>query len=162
MLTAKTLPDHATQLQQEMRAFVASVPRQLLVDLDEGRATFPREFLREAARRSLLGPRFDPLWGGRGANWVDEMAALEELGVLGTALPCLWSLVSIVGEAIHTFGSPEQKERFLRPMLAGEMVAAEALTEPRGGSDFFAATTSARREGNVFYLSGQKRFVVGA
>ncbi|MFZ5909166.1 MAG: acyl-CoA dehydrogenase family protein [Chloroflexota bacterium] len=36
------------------------------------------------------------------------------------------------------------------------------MTEPRGGSDFFAATTRARREGNAFYLSGQKRFVVGA
>jgi alkylation response protein AidB-like acyl-CoA dehydrogenase len=47
-------------------------------------------------------------------------------------------------------------------MLAGRLAAAEALTEPRGGSDFFAATTTARREGDRFLLNGQKRFVVGS
>ncbi len=47
-------------------------------------------------------------------------------------------------------------------MLKGELAAAEALTEPRGGCDFFAATTTARRDGDGFLLNGQKRFVVGA
>jgi acyl-CoA dehydrogenase len=47
-------------------------------------------------------------------------------------------------------------------MLRGELTVAEALTEPRGGSDFFGATTRARRDGDVFYLTGQKRFVVGS
>jgi alkylation response protein AidB-like acyl-CoA dehydrogenase len=88
--------------------------------------------------------------------------ALEEVGVLGTSLACLYSLVSIVGEAIHVFGTDEQKERFLKPMIEGKLAPAEGLTEPRGGSDFFAATTKARRKGDTFYLTGQKRFVVGA
>jgi len=89
------------------------------------------------------------------------MVALEEIGVLGTSLPCLWSLVSIVGEAIAAFGTEEQKLHILAPMLRGELAAAEALTEPRGGSDFFAATTVARRDGDSFLLTGQKRFVSG-
>lgn len=162
MLTAKTIPEQARMIQGEMRELVASVPRQLLLDMDADKVRFPRSFLLEAGRRNLLGPRFDPRWGGRGAPWTSEMVALEELGVLGTSLPCLWSLVSIVGEAIHAFGTDGQKARFLAPMLRGELAAAEALTEPRGGSDFFAATTVARREGETFYLSGQKRFIVGA
>lgn len=162
MLTRTMLPDAVRTLQDEARAFAASVPRQLLLDMDADRVRFPREFLQEAGRRNLLGLRFDPAWGGRGLPWTTEMVALEELGVLGTALPCLWSLVSIVGEAIAAFGDDEQKRRFLAPMLRGEVAAAEALTEPRGGSDFFAATTTARREGDTFFLSGQKRFVVGA
>ncbi|HQU33916.1 MAG TPA: acyl-CoA dehydrogenase family protein, partial [Thermoanaerobaculaceae bacterium] len=162
MLTRTMLPDAVRTLQDEARAFAASVPRQLLLDMDADRVRFPREFLQEAGRRNLLGLRFDPAWGGRGLPWTTEMVALEELGVLGTALPCLWSLVSIVGEAIAAFGNDEQKRRFLAPMLRGEVAAAEALTEPRGGSDFFAATTTARREGDTFFLSGQKRFVVGA
>jgi hypothetical protein len=162
MLTPKTLSDKALAVREEMRQLAASVPRQLLLDLDADRVRFPREFLQEAGRRNLLGLRFEPRHGGRGLPWTTEMVALEEIGVLGTSLPCLWSLVSIVGEAISAFGTEEQKRRFLVPMLRGELAAAEALTEPRGGSDFFAATTIARREGDAFLLTGQKRFVVGA
>jgi alkylation response protein AidB-like acyl-CoA dehydrogenase len=162
MLTAGSMSDQARAMQEEMRAFVAGVPRQLLLDLDAGTASFPREFLQEAGHRNLLGPRFEPRWGGRGVPWTTEMVALEELGVLGTALPCLWSLVSIVGEAVQCFGTAEQKQRFLVPMLRGEVTVAEGLTEPRGGSDFFATTTTATRSGDTFRLSGQKRFVVGA
>ncbi len=150
------------RFRDEVRELVKGVPRTLLLDMDAERVMFPREFLEEAGRKGLLGPRFDPAWGGRGLAWTGEMAALEELGTLGTSLACLWSLVSIVGEAIHVFGTEEQKRRFLAPALRGELALAEALTEPRGGSDFFAATTTARREGDVFLLNGQKRFVVGA
>jgi acyl-CoA dehydrogenase len=162
MLTPNTLTEKARAVQAEMRELAASVPRQLLLDMDADRVRFPREFLQEAGRRNLLGLRFDPRFGGRGLPWTAEMVALEEIGVLGTSLPCLWSLVSIVGEAIAVFGTERQKECFLAPMLRGELAAAEALTEPRGGSDFFAATTVARRDGDAFFITGQKRFVVGA
>jgi alkylation response protein AidB-like acyl-CoA dehydrogenase len=74
----------------------------------------------------------------------------------------LFSLPSIVGEAIHVFYSREQKEKYLKPMLEGKMTVAEALTEPRGGSDFFGATATAKREGDCYILNGQKRFIVGA
>jgi len=101
MLTAMTLGEGARAMQAEMREFVKGVPRQLLLDLDADRVRFPREFLQDAGTRNLLGLRFAPRWGGRGLPWTTEMVALEELGVLGTSLPCLWSLVSIVGEAIQ-------------------------------------------------------------
>ena len=162
MLTSMTLSTAARAIRDEMRDLVAAVPRQLLLDMDADRVRFPREFLADAGRRNLLGLRFPVAWGGRGLPWTAEMVALEELGVLGTSLPCLWSLVSIVGEAIVAYGNDDQKQRFLAPMLRGELAAAEALTEPRGGSDFFGATTTARREGDAFYLTGQKRFVVGS
>jgi alkylation response protein AidB-like acyl-CoA dehydrogenase len=118
--------------------------------------------LQKAASQNLLGLRFSPAWGGRGAKWTGEVAALEEMGVLGSSLSCLYSLVSIVGEAIHLFGTEEQKEKYLKPTLQGKLCCAEALTEPRGGSDFFGATTLAKRDGDDYVLNGQKRFVVGA
>jgi len=149
-------------LQEKVQNFVKWVPRQLLLDMDADKVRYPKEFIREAGKRNLLGLRFDKKWGGSGLPWSSEIVALEEVGVLGTSLGCLYSLVSIVGEAIHVFGTEEQKQRFLVPMLKGEIGVAEGLTEPRGGSDFFAATTKARREGDMFYLNGQKRFVVGA
>ncbi len=138
------------------------VPRQLVLDMDAEKVTYPREYIDSLARANLLGLRFPREYGGRGLAWADEVAALEEISTLGTSLACLYSLPSIVGEAINIFGSDEQKRRYLKPTLAGKLCTAEALTEPRGGSDFFGATTVARREGDYYILNGQKRFVVGA
>jgi alkylation response protein AidB-like acyl-CoA dehydrogenase len=69
---------------------------------------------------------------------------------------------SIVGEAVNLFGTDAQKAKYLGPTNAGRLYSAEGLTEPRGGSDFFGATTTARHEGDHFVLNGEKRFVVGA
>ena len=150
-------------IRDEARDFVRTeVPRQLILDMDAGKVTYPREYLQKLAARRLLGLRFDPAWGGRGLPWTAEILALEEVGVLGTSLACLYSLPSIIGEALHLFGTPEQKDRYLRPTLEGRLTCAEALTEPRGGSDFFGTTCQARREGDGYVLNGQKRFVVGA
>ncbi len=151
------------RLREEVRAFVKDdVDKQLLRDMDEDKVRYPREFLEKAAARGLLGLRFPEKYGGRGMPWASEIIALEEVGVLGTSLGCLYSLVSIVGEAIDKFGSEMLKEKYLRPTIEGRLTAAEALTEPRGGSDFFGATCTARREGDYYILNGQKRFVVGS
>lgn len=149
-------------LKNEAREFVRQVPRQLLLDMDADKVLYPREFLEEAARRKLLGVRFSPEYGGRGLKWADEIVVIEEVSVLGSSLTCLHSLVSIIGESLHVFGTEQQKRKYLAPMLRAELTCAEALTEPRGGSDFFGATTTARREGDYYILNGQKRFVVGA
>jgi acyl-CoA dehydrogenase len=149
-------------LRDQVREFVKSVPRQLILDMDADRVQYPLDFVREAGRRNLLGLRFPPEYGGRGLMWEDEVLAIEEVGVLGTSLACAYVMPSIVGEALDAFGTGEQKERWLRPLVAGEKIAAEALTEPRGGSDFFGTTTQARRDGNHYILRGQKRFIVGA
>jgi alkylation response protein AidB-like acyl-CoA dehydrogenase len=157
------LTEEQKKLRDEVRAFVRDdVPRQLILDMDAERVHYPRQFIEAAARRRLLGLRFPKEYGGRGLGWSDEVVALAEVSVVGGSLSCLYSLVSIVGEALNVFGTPEQKAKWLRPALEGRLTVAEALTEPRGGSDFFGATTTARRDGDVYVLNGQKRFIVGA
>ena len=156
------LGEEEKALKAEARRFAKDVPSSLIRRMDAEQVRYPREFIEMAASRNLLGLRFAKQWGGRGLSWAGEVTALEEVGVLGSSLACLYSLVSIVGEAIHVFGTEEQKEKYLKPTLEGRLCCAEALTEPRGGSDFFGATTLARRDGNHYILSGQKRFVVGA
>ena len=156
------LDDPQRLLRAEVRDFVRSVLRKLILDMDAERVQYPQEFVTEAGRRKLLGLRFPTGYGGRGLGWEDEILAIEEVGVLGTALACAYVMPSIVGEALNVFGSPQQKERWLTPLVAGRKVAAEALTEPRGGSDFFGTTTQACREGDYYILRGQKRFIVGA
>ncbi len=86
----------------------------------------------------------------------------KEIGCLGMALGCAFVMPSIVGEALNLFGTEEQKEKYLKPYIEGKLVAAEVLTEPRGGSDFFGAMTGAELKGDTFILNGMKRFVVGA
>ncbi|OEF99954.1 acyl-CoA dehydrogenase [Vulcanibacillus modesticaldus] len=150
------------ELRREARSFVKGVPNQLILDMDTEKITFPREFVENAGKSNLLGLRFKKEYGGRQLGWESEIIAIEEMGYLGTALACLYSMPSIVGEAIHKFGTEEQKEKYLIPTIRGEKVAAEGLTEPRGGSDFFGTTTIARKDGDAFIINGQKRFIVGA
>ena len=155
------MTEERKKLKEELEDFIKSVPRQLLIDMDADKITFPKEFVVEAGKRNLLGLRFPPQYGGRGLKWVDEVMAIGEITKLGVAFACLCSLVSIVGEALNLFGTEAQKQKYLKPIIEGKMWAGEALTEPRGGSDFFGATTTARKEGSYYILNGQKRFVVG-
>jgi acyl-CoA dehydrogenase len=157
------LPERAIKIRDKAREFVKKeVPRQLIIDMDTEKIQYPREFVQKAAQHKLLGLRFPEKWGGGGLDWVAETAVIEEIGALSMALSCLYVLPSICGEAINMFGNDYQKEKYLKPVLQGKKFTAEALTEPRGGSDFFGATTIAKKEGSQYILNGQKRFVVGA
>ncbi len=156
------MTDEQKKLEEEVRDFVRWVPRQLILDMDADRVRFPKEYLIEAASRNLLGLRFPKEYGGRGLGWAEEVIAIGEVGTLNISLACLYSLVSIVGECISEFGNEEQKHRYLKPTLSAALCTAEGLTEPRGGSDFFGATTTAERKGDYYILNGQKRFIVGA
>jgi alkylation response protein AidB-like acyl-CoA dehydrogenase len=150
-------------VRDQTRKFVRErVTSDFLRQLDRDEIVYPREFVEDLARHNLRGIRFPKKYGGRGLSWVAEVAATEEMGSLGMALGCAFSMPSIVGEALNRFGTEAQKQKYLKPYLEGKLVSAEGLTEPRGGSDFFGATTRAVLEGDHFVVNGQKRFVVGA
>lgn len=163
MLPDVLLNDQERAIKSEVRNFVKNeVPSELLKKMDRDEITYPREFVKSLGDRNLLGLRFPLKYGGRALSWVAEIVALEEIGVLGNTLGCAFSMPSIVGQALYSFGTEEQKEKFLVPLLKGDLISAEALTEPRGGSDFFGATTRAELKDGQFRVKGQKRFVVAA
>lgn len=151
------------ELKEEARRFVREeITGDFLRAMDRDEITYPREFVEKLAERKLFGIRFPKKYGGRGMSWVADVAATEEIGCLGMALGCAFVMPSIVGEALNVFGTEEQKTKYLKPYLEGKLVAAEALTEPRGGSDFFGAMSRAELKDDHFILNGMKRFVVGA
>lgn len=156
------LDEEQKKIKYQTREFVRNVPHDLLQKMDKDEVKYPKEYVEALAEENLLGVRFPKKYGGQGLDWVSEVAALEEIGVLGTSLGCLYSLVSIIGEAINRFGNEKQKRKYLEPILKGKLFCAEALTEPRGGSDFFGATCIAEKNGDKFIVNGQKRFVVGS
>ncbi|MFW9834253.1 MAG: acyl-CoA dehydrogenase family protein [Candidatus Thorarchaeota archaeon] len=156
------LSEEERKIRDEVRKFVRDkVDRDLILAMDSKEKEYPYEFIKAAAKENLLGLRFPKKYGGRDLGWVSEMVALEEIGVLGIALGCAFSLPSIVGEAINKFGTPEQKEEYLLPTLQGKKICGEGLTEPRGGSDFFGTNTTAIKKGSSFIVNGEKRFVAG-
>lgn len=70
------------KLRDEVRDFVRTeVPRSLLIDMDADRVRYPKEYVQKLAKRNLLGLRFPSKYGGRGLKWVDDIIALEEIGV---------------------------------------------------------------------------------
>jgi alkylation response protein AidB-like acyl-CoA dehydrogenase len=150
------------KIRDEARDFVKWVPRQMILDMDTDKIKFPKEFLQEAGRRNLLGCRYPKKWGGRDMDWVTTCMLMEEVGVLGYEFACVFGVgAELVCDAIIRHGTDEQKEKYVKPLLKGEIFAAECLTEPRGGSDFFGATTKAEDKGDYYLLNGQKRFIVG-
>ncbi|MFH1490115.1 MAG: acyl-CoA dehydrogenase family protein [Pseudomonadota bacterium] len=150
-------------VRNEVRKFVREeISSDFLRRMDRDDMPYPRDFVERLAAHGLRGIRFPVKYGGRGLSWVAEVAAIEEIGCLGMALGCAFVMPSIVGEALNLFGTEAQKEKYLKPCIEGKLVPAEALTEPRGGSDFFGATTKANLQGDHFIVNGQKRFVVGA
>jgi acyl-CoA dehydrogenase len=157
------LDECARAAQDKAREFVKNeVDPEYLRRMDRDEIRFPRELYENYARHQLLGLRFPKQYGGQGMDWVAECAAMGEIGVLGMAAGCAFVMPSIVGEALNTFGTEEQKQKYLKPMLEGRLVSAEALTEPRGGSDFFGASSRAEDRGDHFVVRGMKRFIVGA
>ena len=151
------------KIRDEVRDLVKWTPRQMILDMDTDKIKFPKEFLQEAGRRNLMGCRYPKKWGGREMDWVTTCMIMEEVGTLGYEFACVFGVgAELVCDAIILHGTDEQKEKYVKPLLKGELFAAECLTEPRGGSDFFGATTKAEDKGDYYLLNGQKRFIVGA
>ena len=157
------LTEEQIEIRDDVRDLVKWVPRQMILDMDDDKIRFPKEFLQEAGRRNLMGCRYPKKWGGRGMDWCTTCMIMEEVGTLGYTFGCTFGVgAELVCDAIILHGTDEQREKYVKPLLRGEMFAAECLTEPRGGSDFFGSTSTAVDKGDYFLLNGQKRFIVGA
>jgi alkylation response protein AidB-like acyl-CoA dehydrogenase len=123
-------------------------------------AQFPAEALAELGRLGFMGMLVPPEYGGAGADHVGYALALEEIAAGDGSVSTILSVHNSVGcmPVLH-YGSAEQKERFLKPMAAGEMLACFCLTEPQAGSDAAAIKTRARRHGNRWVVNGTKQFI---
>ena len=120
------LSEAQLELREEVRDLVRWVPRQMILDMDADKIRFPKEFLREAGRRNLLGCRYPAECGGRGLDWVTTCLIMEEVGTLGYIFACVFGVgAELVCDAIVLHGTDEQKEKYVKPLLKGEIFAAE-------------------------------------
>ena len=141
------------------------VKKEVLPFIDEWEEAggFPREIYKKAADMDILGIGFPEEYGGIPANVFYRVAVTEELMRSGSGGFCagLGSL-NIAVPPILSMGSEAQKQRFVPPVLAGEKVAALAITEPVGGSDVASLQTTAVRDGDHYVLNGSKTFITSA
>ena len=141
-----------------VRSFVRDRIKPNIKDWYEN-AVFPAEIVPEMGRLGLLGAHLSG-YGCPGRSAVEYgLAALElEAGDSG-----LRTFVSVQGSlamsAIYKFGTEAQKQRWLPPMAAGELIGCFGLTEPDAGSDPASMTTTARRDGDGWVINGAKRWI---
>ncbi len=122
------------------------------------------ELIRELAGLGLFGATTDPEWGGAGLDSVTYAMALEEVAAGDGAVSTMISVHNApTCLVLERYGTPAQKERWLRPLATGEAVGSFALTEPGAGSDASAILTRAARRGNSSYrIDGSKQFISNA
>ena len=123
-------------------------------------AKFPADAVAELGKLGFMGMLVPEEYGGAGADHVGYALVMEEIATGEGAVSTILSVQNSVGcLPVLQYGSEEQKERFLKPMAKGEMLACFCLTEPQAGSDAAAIKTRARRRGNRWVLSGTKQFI---
>jgi len=126
----------------------------------EEAGAFPRELYVRAAQAGVLAPGFPDEYGGGGGDVFHTVVAAEEL-MRGTSAGTAVGLASfsIALPPILKLGTEEQRRRFVPPILAGEHIAALAITEPGTGSDVAGIRTKAVRDGDDYLISGSKTFI---
>jgi alkylation response protein AidB-like acyl-CoA dehydrogenase len=126
----------------------------------DAEARFPQEAVDAMGALGLMGMLVPEEWGGAGIDRVSYALAVEELAAGDASCSTIMTVHNSVGcVPILQYGTQEQKERFLRPLAKGEMLACFCLTEPSTGSDAAAIKTRARRDGNHWVLDGTKQFI---
>ncbi|QFZ75724.1 acyl-CoA dehydrogenase [Streptomyces fagopyri] len=157
-------PATETEEHQALRAAVAALGRRygrdyLTSALREDR--HPTELWSEAGKLGYLGVNLPEEYGGGGGGIAELSIVLEELGAAGCPLLMMVVSPAICGTVIARFGTEEQKRAWLPGLADGTRTMAFGITEPDAGSNSHRITTTARRDGADWVLSGRKVFISG-
>lgn len=136
--------------------------REILDEVEES-GVFPKEILDKMAAAGFFGIKIPKELGGQGADARSYVVVMEEIA-RASAVASLYvsSPNSLSGGPLLLSGTDEQKEKYLRPVVAGEKILAFGLTEPGAGSDAGGMTTTAVEDGDYYILNGRKTFITMA
>ena len=153
-----------SQEQQDLRAAVAALGARYGYSYANARARRHeplRELWREAGKLGYIGVNLPEEYGGGGGGMTELAIVQEELTAAGCGLLMLVVSPAICGTVIARFGTEEQKRRWLPGIADGSRIMAFGITEPEAGSNSHRITTTARRDGDDWLLSGGKVFISG-
>ena len=141
------------------KEFAENEAKPLAQEVDE-KEMFPRETVDKMAKYGFLGIPVPKEFGGQGCDILTYVMCVEELSkVCGTSGVIVSAHTSLCVDPIMTFGTPEQKEKYLIPLAKGEKLGAFGLTEPGAGTDAQGQQTKAVLDGDEWVLNGSKCFI---
>ena len=130
-----------------------------VIERDE-KQSFPTEQIKKLGELGFLGMMVDPKYGGAGMDAISYVFAMEEISKVDASTSVVMSVNnSLVCWGLETFGTEEQKEKYLRPLATGEIIGAFCLSEPEAGSDATSQQTTAIDKGDHYLLNGTKNWI---
>src|SRR5580693_3699873 len=153
------LTDEHRLLEQTVREWGAREVAPRIRDLDRAH-TFDRGILPQMASLGLLGVSVPQRYGGAGMDYISLGLASEELEYVDTSLRVVMSVhAGLNCLTLLTWGSEDQKQRYLVPQAQGRQIAGYGLTEPSAGSDVRAIQAVAVKRGDRYFLNGEKTWI---
>ncbi|MDP6483998.1 MAG: acyl-CoA dehydrogenase family protein, partial [Nitrospinota bacterium] len=153
------LTDEQQSIREETRAFVDEVIAPSAAE-NARLHRFPREIVRELAARGFMGGPIPREWGGRGYDYISHALVAEEIGRGCSSMRSTFSAhLSLCALPIYTWGTEDQKERYLKKMARGEWLGCMGLTEADAGSDVGGMLSAAEDRGDHYLLTGRKVWI---
>lgn len=154
-----SLTKEQEMVRKMVREFAINEVEPIAAEIDE-EARFPVETIEKAGKIGLMGMPFPREYGGAGADYISYVMAIEELSkVCGSTGVIVQTHCALCAWPIMTYGTEEQKQKYLPGLLSGKKIGAFGLTEPNAGSDAAGIQTRAVDKGNHWLLNGSKIFI---
>ncbi len=156
------LTEEQISIRDMVRDFAHKEIAPYVMDYDEQK-TFPKDIIKKLGDLGLLGITFPEAEGGSGMGNMEYALIVEELSAVDPSIGLIVAAHNSLGTMhIYSFGSKDQKAKYLPELLKGNSLSAWALTEPCSGSDAKALKTTAVRSNDTYVLNGSKTFITNA
>nr|HID59744.1 acyl-CoA dehydrogenase [Desulfobacterales bacterium] len=153
-----TLTDEQRMFKESVRKF-AEKEIAPIIDEAEDKEAFPVEIIRKMGKLGYLGISGPPEYGGGGLGKIEECLFMEEIARVSVSVAAVWVVQGGIPPSIlWSFGSEEQKEKYLIPTLKGEKIVSLGVTEVNAGNEVKAIQTTAKRDGDYYIINGSKTF----
>ena len=153
------LSEEHLMIQQAARDFAQTELLPGVIERDE-KEIFPMEQIRKMGELGFMGMMVDPQYGGGGMDTISYVLAMEEISKIDASASVVMSVNnSLVCWGLETFGTEEQKQKYLVPLAQGKIHGAFCLSEPEAGSDATSQRTTAIDKGDHYLLNGTKNWI---
>jgi len=153
------LNEEQLMIQQAARDFAQQELKPGVIERDEHQK-FPAEQVKKLGELGFLGMMVDPKYNGSGLDAISYVLVMEELSKIDASASVVVSVNnSLVCYGLEKYGNEAQKEKYLKPLAAGEKIGAFCLSEPEAGSDATSQRTTAEDKGDYYLLNGTKNWI---
>ncbi len=153
------LTEEQQAVQQAAKEFAQLELLPGVIERDEAQK-FPKEQVKKMGELGFLGMMVNPTYNGGGMDTISYVLAMQEIAAVDASAAVIMSVNnSLVCWGLEKFGTEEQKEKYLKPLAAGEIIGAFCLSEPEAGSDATSQRTTAIDKGDHYVVNGTKNWI---